>query len=659
MQLAMLDDLAACLQLACKRLVAIVWCAAIVALTFKPTVAQSSADWEVWRVFVPAEEVGSLVPLDYNLIEVEDLAEALKREESRRSQVQSIGPHIAEAIYVVRANADYLVSDQCRWTVRSQQPTAKLKLQELSVALRNSGATPAEDKSLLPSLRYSVDGAATLSNIAGDTNYWFGLSASPLSNRGTQATYELTLPPATMAKMLIAAPETMVINSPDVIVTEIDDPSKILPGNWPSLTTFEGQRWYLIHLSGKSQFKLLTQVAERRDALNYQQFVRRVTMAYDASSKGVTLSGDFEVERLSANEPLRINFDAPLKIRTLTVDDKAINYRIVDSVGNEKHTIELPIASVNGRTRIRVEAFWEIDFPFDGNLPTIALDRAFAWDGRTTVTADDELQIEEISLVGRTELAKPKLESTTIGRRWSADWLGAVPTFSAKIDRPVERWSASTLTRLTIQQDWIAATMNLRIARKGLQSNELRLKIGDGWFIDDLTIEQSDAQVNFQLPDGEAGDAILTWDRLSDEMSINLQIVAHLPRETDVDHFSLLAPRVAAVIDGDQDDLYAIEQTGRRRIQPDLLLQRLQVRGSEIADWQVQLLSQSNTSQLYRGFKDRLPPLFLNRASGTYTAKVRTVGRSTNGQLQVTHRVEIEPTAGPVESVSCVLNVPA
>ncbi len=647
------------LQLAFNRLIVFVCFAAIVAVTIRSTVAQSSADWEVWRVFVPAEDVGNLVPLDYNLIEVEDLAEALKRAETRRSQVQSIGPHIADSIYVVRANANYLVSDQCRWTVRSQQPTAKLKLPELSVALRNSGATPADDKSLLPSLRYSVDGTATLANIAGDTNYWFGLSASPVSDIGTKATYQLALPPATMAKMLILAPENMDVSSPDVIVTAVDDPLKFLPANWPTLAASEGQRWYLIHLSGKSQFKLMTQVAERRDSLSYQQFVRRVTMAYDASSKGITLSGDFEVERLLANEPLRMNFDTSLKIRALTVDDKSVAYRIVTPVNVGKHTIELPIASVNGRTRIRVEAFCPIEIPFDGDLPTIALDRAYAWDGSTTITADDELQIEEISLVGRPELAKPKLESTTIGRRWSASWLGAVPTFSIKMNRPVERWSASTLTRLTIQQNWVAATMNLRLACKGLQSNELRLKIGDGWFIDDLSIEQSDAQVNFQLPNGEAGDAILTWDRWSEEMSINLQIVAHLPRETDVEQFSLIAPRVASVVDGIQADVYSIEQTGRRRIQPDPLLQRWQIRGSEIDDWQVQLLSQSNTSQLYRGFNDRLPPLTLNRASGTYTAKVRTVGKSTNGQLQVTHRVEIEPIAGPIESVNCLLNVPA
>lgn len=641
------------------RSLVIVYLTLVMLSSSTSTQAQSPADWEVWRVFVPAEEVGNLVPLDYSLIEVEDLAEALKREETRRAQVQSVGPHIAESIYVVRANADYLVSDQCRWTVRSQQPAAKLKLQELSVALRNSAVTPTEDKSLLPSLRYLADGTTTLVNIAGDTNYWFGMSASPSSTSGTRTTYELTLPPATMAKMLIAAPETMVISSPDVIVTEVNDPSTILPENWPVLPALERQRWYLIHISGKSQCRLVTQIAERRDSMNYQRFVRRVTNAYEVSSKGVTLTGEFDVERLHADEPLRMILDKPLKIRAVAVDDKAIPYRVVDSTDDEKHTIELPIAAVNGRTRIRIEAFCEIAFPFNGNLPNVGLDKAYAWDGRTTVTADDDLQIEEISFVGRTDLAKPKLESTTIGRRWSADWLGAVPSFSAKVNRPSERWSASTLTRLTIQQDWIAATTNLRLASKGLQSNELRLDIGDGWFIDDLAIEQSDSQVNFQLPDGEAGDVILTWDRLSDEMSISLQIVAHLPRETNVDQFDLLAPRVATVRDSIQEDLYAIEQTGRRRIQPDPLLQRLQVRGSEIADWQVQLLSQLNTSQLYRGFNDRLPPLVLKRASGTYTANVRTLGKSTNGQLQITHRVEMEPTAGPIDSVSCLLNVPA
>lgn len=619
----------------------------------------ASGDWEVWRIFVPAEDVGKLVPLDYNLIEVDELAAALKREAELRSESTSLEPHIAESIYVVRASADNLISDQSRWMVRSESAATKLKLDALSVALRNSGVTPTEDKQLLSSLRYSVDGQATVANVAGDSNYWFGFSASPTSIQGKQAAYELSLPPATMAKFLVSVPENMSISSPDVIVSAVDDPRVYLPESWPSLAAYEGHRWYLIYLSGKSQFRLLTETLERKDSLTYRQFVRRAALAYIASNKSVTLSADFEVERMSAVEPLRLSLDAALKIRSLAANDKAVEYRIVESSEAGKHTIELPNVNSSGRTRVRVEATSDVEYPLERSLPWIEVNRAFAWEGRTTVTAEDDLQVEEIAIVGRADLPKAKLESTTIGRRWSADWVGSVPVIAAKINRPENRWSASTLTRLTIQQDWIAATTNLKLNCSGLRSNELRLRIGKGWFIDDVTVEPSENRVSIQLPDGEAQDAILTWDRLQDEMSINLQIVAHLPRETDVEQFNLSAPRVATVVGGDQFDLYAIEQTGRLRIQPDPLLLRLQVRGADIAPWQMQLLTQLNASQLYRGFDEHLPPLSLHRASGTYAANVKSIVRSLNGQLQMTHTVEVEPTAGPIDFASCLLSVPA
>ena len=467
--------------------------------TSQSACAQTNAEWDVWRIFVPAEDVGKLVPLDYNLIDVDELAAALKRESERRSEVPSVEAYLAESIYVVRANTDGLISEQSRWTVRSESDSARMKLKDLSVALRNSGITPVDDKPLLPNFRYSVDGTATLANIAGDTNYWFGFSASSNAAQGKQLVYDLVLPPATMSKWLVSAPENLNVSSPDAIVTAIDDPRLYLPEAWPSLASYEGQRWYLIHLSGKSQFRLVTETIERKDVLSYQQYVRRAALAYIASNKGLTLSADFEVERFSTVDPLRISFDSSLKIRSLTANDKAVEYRMVDAAESAKRTIELPSVSANGKTRVRVEAVAEAVYPFDAPLPQLEIARGFAWEGRTTVTAEEDLQVEEIALVDRPELSKPKLESTTIGRRWSADWIGAVPTLAAKFSRPDNQCTASSLTRLTVQQDWIAATTNMKLDCRGLQSNELRLRIGEGWFIDDVTLDASDTQVSIQL----------------------------------------------------------------------------------------------------------------------------------------------------------------
>lgn len=618
---------------------------------------QVQEDWQVLKIFVPEEEVGSLVPNDYNPVELEDLAEALAREATRRTQLQS-NPHIAEAIYVVRCSTESLVSDQSRWSVKSPKNNASLKLDEISVALRNSGSTPVDDKPLGPSLRYSTDGTATLSRITGDTNYWFGMSSVPTANAGGRSTYDMRLPTATMARMLVSYPESMQISSPDVVVTQVSNPRDFLPDSWPSLATTDGQRWCIVHLSGKSKFRLITEVTERKDALAFQHFVRRTSLVYSASTKGLAVSADFEVERLSATTALQLLLDRSLRVRSVTVNGTFVDYRLLDSVG-DKITFDVPITNLSaGSARLRIEALTDVRFPFDDVLPTIEIVNSFSWEGKTSLLAEDALVSERLMLASRSEVSKPRLETTTIGKRWVAEWIGVPPYLRANIGRIAPSCAVESFTRLTIQEDWVSATANLRIACSALDSNELRMRIGKGWFIDDITIEKSDLPVTAQLPDGEAGDVVLTWDRLNSEMSINMQLVAHLPKVTIGEPFSLEAPRVVSVIEGSQKDNYAIEQTGRYKIDANPILQRLELAEEELPPWQSQLLSRSGVTQLFQGLGDSIPPIVMHRSVGTYNAKVITVARQANGHLHAYYSVEIQPTSGAIDSVTCILSLP-
>ena len=72
-----------------------IWIACFLTHYNSAALAQVPDNWQVLRIFVPVEEVGSLVPIDYNPVEIEDLAGALAREATRRSQLQS-SPHISE-----------------------------------------------------------------------------------------------------------------------------------------------------------------------------------------------------------------------------------------------------------------------------------------------------------------------------------------------------------------------------------------------------------------------------------------------------------------------------------------------------------------------------------------------------------------------------------
>ncbi len=619
--------------------------------------AQVQDDWQVLRIFVPEEDVGTLVPNDYNPVEIEDLTEALAREATRRTQLQS-NPHIAEALYVVRCSQESLVSDQSRWAIKSPFNSATLKLDDISVALRNSGTTPADDKPLIPNLRYSADGNASLAKVFGDTNYWFGMSSVPTISNGNQSIYDVQLPAATMARMLISAPESIQIASPDVIVTQIANPREFLPDNWPSLTSAEGQRWFVVHLSGKSKFRLITELTERKDALEFQHFVRRSSLVYSASEKGFTVSADFEVERLSGTSSLKILLAKSLRVRAVTVNGNATNYRSIQN-SEDLSAFEIQLSDLSsGNARLRIEALSDTVFPFDDLLPTIAIARAFSWEGRTSLLAEDDLVVDQLVLSSRRESSRPKLETTTIGKRWVVDWIGVPPLLSTSVGHVAPSCKAENLTRLTIQEGWISATTNLRITCSSLESNELRLQVGRGWFVDDLTIEKSDSPITSHLPDGEDSEIALTWERLVGEMSINLQIVAHLPKDTNAEQFRLEAPRIASVIGGLQKDHYALEQNGRFRIEANPFLQRLELSEAELSPWQTQFLSRVGVTQLFRGIGANIPPIVMNRNIGTYTAKIITTGRQVSGHLQANYSIEVQPVAGAIDSASCILTLP-
>ena len=230
----------------------------------------------------------------------------------------------------------------------------------------------------------------------------------------------------------------------------------------------------MIYLSGKSKFRLITEATERKDALDFQHFVRRSSLVYTASGKGLAVTADFEAERLSGTSSLRIVLDRSLRMRAATVNGATAVYRLTAS-DEDKSAFDILLNSVpGGNATVRIEAVMDTDFPFDNFLPAVAIARAYSWEGRTSLLTEDALAVSQFVSANRVESAKSRLETTTIGKRWVADWIGIPPRLHASIGRPIPTFAVDSFTRLTVQEDWIAATTNLRIICKSLSSNELR-----------------------------------------------------------------------------------------------------------------------------------------------------------------------------------------
>ncbi len=284
------------------------------------------ATWEVMRIYVREDEVGTLVPLDYSPVEIEDLAAALKREEARRNQVLLESPRIANAFYVAHCTLDHLTSNQSRWQIVAQQSDASMLLGDLSCALKTAANVPVEDQSLIRNLRFSVDGQAELAGIKTESNYWFGFSCSPtepISQQfgAQQAIFQVRVPPATLGRMLISTPESLNLSSPDVVVVKITDPKSMLPESWPVASFTEGSElsWYMVHISGQSEFRLQAESVARKDAFAYEQFMRNAVLSYDVTPSGLTVVGQFAIERRAASRPISLQVDKSLRIKAITV----------------------------------------------------------------------------------------------------------------------------------------------------------------------------------------------------------------------------------------------------------------------------------------------------------------------------------------------------
>ncbi len=640
--------------------------------------------WEVIRIYVREDEVGSLVPQDYSPVEIEDLRSALKREDVRRSQKLLDSPRIADAIYVAQCSLDALGSTQSRWQVSSPQADASLSLGVLSCALKNAAVVPADDQSLVKNLRFTVDGQSTLSGIGPQSTYWFGFSCSPTKSANHQSIFEMRLPAATFGRLLLAAPENIQLSSPDVVVKKITDPRLHLPTDWPSLPAVENCYWYLLHVSGRDSFRVVAESTNRKDAFAFQQFVRSANLTYDVSSAGLDVTGEFALERIDNSKLLELRLSQALRVKKITLDDVPVDWQITSSGDATTHVIALVNGARTARDcRLNVECVGSLEFPFAGALPFLGVEQGFAWSGTTNLRIDEDFIVEEVleaipnaraggwylSSAPTSQPAAPLAAENLPGatspapvaratrKMWTTNWTGVTPRTEASLSRVDYPWQARSFTRLTLQPNWIAAAAHLELSAKQLKSNELRLRLGDGWLVDGLTIEQSTFPVNFQLPDGETREITLNWERLSEEMTIHLRVAAHLSQNTEVDKLLLQAPRVVSAPGADQSDVYAIEPIGRFRIQSDPQIQRLLLRSADLAPWQSQLLTQPD-SLLLQGVRGTIPPLVLKRSSGTYTTSIQTIATPEGAQLRAEYSVEVQPVSGAIDRVTCLLNIP-
>ncbi len=598
-------------------------------------IAQEKNNWEVARVYVEDRDVGALVPQDYSLVELGVLAEQLKQELARRKKLLLDKPYIEEAIYVARLQNGTLISDASRWLMRSTNVDTSVAIDECTVALKPAAAIPAGYQSLIPSLRYSTDGRAMVVGIKADTQFWFAFTAASAKPATGLQAFSVGLPRATIGKMFLQIPDGIKVSSADVPFEKISDLQAALPKDWPVSVNASGGSWYAFNLSGSGLFHLATESVEKRDSLALRHFVKRTQLNYSADAGHLKVVADFVLGQPWAGASLTLKVDKSLRLRAAFVNDTAKEWRALSERGadpttaldhGDTHMVEIEADNWNAGDTLRIEGISELHPGVVAELPKMTLDRSFCWEGRTLLSGSPDIEVADLRALN-SENTRPLAYAVGANAGWTCDWMGQPPTMSATLKELNPAWSASTFTRLLVQPESIAATTNARLVCSKLNSNEIRLAVGSGWYVDDITITQSDIPVRLRLPDEKDDAIVLTWEVASDSLRIDLQVSAHRPRDGEASQYTLSAVRVISAEGAEQKDVYGVEQTSGFQLQPDAGLQQLKLDGSELPTWQASLLVRLSDAVVYRGAGRMAPPLRFERADGTYSSKIKIIAR--------------------------------
>lgn len=627
---------------------------------FKSTQAAPPDRWEVMRIYVRDDEVGELVPRDYSPVEIKDLDEALRRERLRRSQSLFDSASIASATYVARFDGKNLVSSASRWQMATQRKRDSLKF-NTSLALRSTLSLPGEDQSLIPKLRFGLDGDTTLLGFEDESVFWFGFSAAPVRIEGNSSIFDLKLAPATLSRMLLAVPRGLNISSAEVVAEKIVDPQTYLPDDWPQSLDATTQEYYLIYLSGKNRVQLKLESAPTPSPFRFERAVNRADLNYNFVVSGLELTCTYEIDEPQQSQPVRLTVDPRLRIKSVDVNGASVNWKVLSAPASDPTIIEIasPLAA-KPKCDIEVAAIASLPLKqSEIQLPTIAIEAGFVMLGRTNIVADSDLQLENlISSSGRVSTTEIPVVGQPNQAQWRVDWKGTSPQSTVFVGHRTHPWTVESMTRLVLQQEWLAATAQMRITTAKAKSNEVRLQIGKGWFVDNVSVMESDTPLQYSL-DVDNNELVVHWDRLNDEVKIEVEVAAHLPMSTAVDELVLMAPTVLKLENVQSQAVYAYESNARFQIELSPELLRLQVTDSGLSAWQRAIANRLADRQIFNGLRGDIPPLKLVRTSGTFSTRIQTIVRAESDYFNVEYQLECTPTSGTIDRIPCLLSLPA
>ena len=635
----------------------VVW---LLAMSPLPAQATPPGNWEVMRVFVrdSPEQISRLVTRHYATVLLVDLARELAENDNLRKVSALETAALQDAIYVARLEGEMIVSDQSLWRVSGNAQAGSLELGKLSLALRAARGLLAEQNQLLDRAQFTVEGAIELPQLDAISEHWFGFSAGGRRAENLRR-FAFQMPPATHAQLLLATPSSVVLSSNELVVEKLGSPTDVLPPEWPSLTLQDsnaGTQWWLVHLSGISRFELIAEDQVGETLTHFKHSLRSTTIDYIASERSLSTRGKFVVLPNPDSFPIRISVSPELKIEEVSVAGSPIAWQLEPSHSSEVQFIVVgPLPDSRQEITVEVRAQSSVnDWRQAIALPQLSIAESYSLDGVCRLSGEDGIvadrlvglspeyqpTIERLSTIALSS-SPPTLTNSSNGASpaeatamtdktglvWQARWLGNPPQLQGLLAQRRFPWTARTLTRIGVQAEWLSANCRLRLEAPRLSSNEIRLPIGNGWFIDSVRLIQNGNELRARVEDRQdaASPVIaITWEDDREQLELELEVVAHSPRDSSVDGIDLQLPRLVSVPHADQIDNYVVEPSSHFAVDLGARLLPFQRSTVDLPAWQQQLLPDQTERWIFQGIRGQIPPLALVGASGTFSARIAT-----------------------------------
>ncbi len=630
-------------------------------------VAAPPREWEVIRVFIRDEpdQIERLVTPAYATVLIDDLSRELIEEEQSRKQSSLDSLALEEAIYLARLDGDFITSDRSRWMLRGKRTAQPLELGNISMAIRAARGISPDNVQLTERTQYTPAGVVELNHRDGINDYWFGFSAMS-TRQGNQRRFRFQVPPAATGKLLLSVPKTIELSSPTVVVERIASATAFLPKDWPadpSQTSSTVSQWWLVHLAGVDAFDLFAASTDADDSSLYKHLLRSASVDYILSPQLLESRARFLVRRYSGSTPLRLQVGNEFKIESVLADGLPAKWRVKPSPAEALNFIELVDLEITSQDIVlEVRTACSIKTSKNISLPELGIAHAYAQSGRSRVYGRDGTVIDDLVAAGAQLRRAADIGNGTnnqaSGLLWQIDWLGNAPRLQTSVAAEQHPLTARSLTRFTVQADLISANCRMRIDSRNLASNEIRLPVGRNWFVDSVKLLQTNANIRARVEDRKNAASptiVIYWEGIRDQVSLDLEVVAHIPRDVNTDAIELRSPRLVTVPNADQVDNYSIETASRFSVQMSADLLAYQVGTSQLPFWQQQLLPQLSEKRIFQGVRGTIPPIKLTASSGTFSSTVSAVLKRDGERVSLQTQIKCLPTSGAIDQVALML----